>query len=117
MKIKNHCPICNHKLFTWHRHRSAKNNYEDYYEKTCTGYNHSFLVEINCYTKDLELMKFSLEDDYSKFLIVNFKTKKSIILLRNGEDNVSINIDQLIDVNFDKLDELKDRINKMLVYY
>ena len=111
----NKCPICSEKL----KNRKLKNHYlyfveniSDYIEKTCSnGMNHTVQIFTDVKTKKIHLLKTSLSHDYSKFIEFDFLNSKSRISYFKLGIPEYINIKKLINPDFPKLINIKDKVN------
>lgn len=112
------CPICNIKLKIASKKKLKRINLINktgiYTEKICvTNFNHSF--QSFSENSKIDLVKFSLETDYSKFLEIDFVNKKSRIVCLKQNKPFFINIPNILYPDFPKLAELKEKINLIIL--
>jgi hypothetical protein len=120
MKDTLYCPICNNKL----KNKKLKNqnlylinNCSDYIERTCSdGFNHTLQFFTEQKTKKVHLLKTSLNHNYSKFIEIDYLNNKSRISCFKMGKPEYIEIDKVIDTDFPKLDNLKNKINTYVAF-
>lgn len=102
-----HCPICNLKLknvfINKFPHKST------FIQRTCSGINHSLQFLSNPSNK-IDIIKFSLNPKYSKFIEIDFVNNKSII--NSPVNNIPnyISIPKIIYPDFPLLLNLKNQV-------
>jgi len=110
----SHCPICNLKMRTYNYnkflHLTGKTT--DYAERVCSkGFNHVAIFWVDKSTNQIDAMKFSLNEYYSKFLEINFVKEKSKIILASNGGFDQIILDRIFVPDFPDLKELKRQIS------
>lgn len=106
-----HCPICRNKLRTSHLYNKLLHpvgKIADYSERVCSeGYNHIVCLFVDKETKKVDLIKFSLNSKYSRFLEIDYVNDRSrITCVKNGKFEY-IEIPRLLEVDFNDLSPLK----------
>lgn len=116
------CPICKNKLRTV----KLTNRYlpnspymakpGNYFERTCTGVNHSLQLFTNEETQQIDMLKFSLNPKYTLFLEINYVSQKSrISCLKKGEISY-IAIPKMLTPDFPDLVNIKDKISMYVTF-
>lgn len=114
------CPICGKKL----TNQQYKQIYlamfdkrSDYIQRTCTkGTNHSVQLMVDGYTGQVDLLKLSLNPQYTRWVEINFVTGKSkISCLKNGKPE-HMEIDRALEPDFPHLIRLKAKVGIYVVF-
>jgi phenolic acid decarboxylase len=88
----------------------------NYFERTCTGTNHSLQLFANEATQQVDMIKFSLNPRYTIFLEINFASQKSrISCLKKGETSY-IAIPKMLIPDFPDLVNLKEKISMYVTF-
>lgn len=115
------CPICSSKLKSVAKKKRKTlhwiNKTGTYTEKTCvSGHNHSLLLFCDKATGKIDLIKFSLEADYSKFIEIDFINQKCRIhCLKAGQPNY-IDVPGIIEPDFPLLEKLKQKVSLFVTF-
>lgn len=108
------CPICNTRLRTINlknKYIAFLNKTSIFHERTCVGPNHSLLFFSDKKTNKIDFFKLSLDSYYSKFLEINYiKQTSEIICFKQSQQQV-IKIFKILEMDFPKLIELKEKIS------
>lgn len=113
------CPICNTKLRNHNENQKIIhkiNKKSDYVERICATAYHSFVMWVDKKTKQVDLLKMSLNSDYSRFIWVDFYNKKSTIICLKQNDEETIEIPKIIEPDFPDLKDLKERVGMYIVF-
>jgi hypothetical protein len=114
------CPICNNKLKNIRlssRHLHDVNKTANYIERTCTqGRNHSIQFFTDEETKQVDLLKISLNASYSRYIDIDFFNNKCKITCYKSGVSQSIHMDKLIEPDFPDLVKLKERVNLYVTF-
>ena len=112
------CPICNNKL------RTINNIFVSFdkinrltSERNCTkGMNHSLQIHSDIETNKVLKIKVSLAANYSKFIEINYVLNNSTILcMKDGKIN-PINIDKVLEIDFQDLDKLRKKVDMLIAF-
>jgi len=114
------CPICNNKLRTSHLtskllHPIGKT--ADYAERVCSqGYNHIVTIWTDKATKQVDLIKISLNPRYSRFLEIDYVNQRCrITCAKEGEYNY-IEIPKMLIPDFPDLVKLKEIVSLYILF-
>jgi hypothetical protein len=115
-----HCPICGNKM---------RNKYHDkkllppvgktanYAERICSsGHNHVITIWTDKDTKQVDMIKLSLNPKYSRFLEIDFVNQKCRITCTKDGESEHINIPKMIFPDFPDLTKLKEKVNLYVVF-
>jgi hypothetical protein len=103
------CPICNNKLRTIKLSNVLS-------ERTCTGPNHCLQFKADKNTNKIILLKFSLNSNYSRYIVVDFlKETCQIICLKENIGNY-IDIPRLLELDFPNLVSLKEKVGMFIAF-
>lgn len=81
-----------------------------YFERICSGPNHSVQFFTDESTKSVDMLKFSLDPKYKRYLEIDYINKKCrIYCMKNGEAEYIL-IPKMVDPDFPNLEKLKERI-------
>jgi hypothetical protein len=114
------CPICGAKMRTSHHknkllHPVSKT--ADYAERICSGgHNHVITLWVDKATKQVDLIKLSLNPKYSRFLEMDFVNQKCRITCTNKGENEHIDIPKMIIPDFPDLTNLKEKVSLYIVF-
>lgn len=114
------CPICGNKFKTNHHVKKLLypiNKVADYAERQCgEGHNHILTLWTDKSTKQVDLIKLSLNPKYSRFLEIDYVNQKCrIICAREGEYEY-IDIPKMIEPDFPDLAKLKEKVALYVVF-
>lgn len=115
------CPICSSTLRSVSKKKLRTlhwiNKTGTYTEKRCvTGHNHSLLLFADKATGKIDLIKFSIESDYSKFIEIDFVNQKCRIhCLKAGQPHY-IEISNIIEPDFPNLEKLKQKVSLFVTF-
>jgi hypothetical protein len=114
------CPICGNK--TRNIHASNKllhrvNKTADYTDRVCShGRNHIVSMWVDRQTKQIDLLRFSLDAKFSNLVEIDFVNNRSfLICMRNGLRQI-IDIPRLLVPDFPDLTQLKSQIGLLLAF-
>lgn len=114
------CPICNNKLRTNHLENKllySLGKTSNYYQRICTkGYNHYFVIYSDKITKKVDLLKLSLNPQYSRFIEINFLNKNCRLTCLKENEPYYIDIDKLIIPDFPDLVKIKEIIGLYIAF-
>jgi hypothetical protein len=98
------CPICQNDLKSIKRGTTI--------ERNCIhSPNHSLQFFVDQKTKEINLIKFSLNPQYSIFVEINYKLGNSrVICLINGQPQY-INVPKILEPDFPELKQLKKKVD------
>ncbi len=107
------CPICNNKFrITKNVPLKTVSSLVAYTEKLCTtGMNHALQAFYNPSSKKIDLIKFSLDPKYSKFIEINFIDNKTEIHCYKNSKLSVLKIDKIISPDFPDLESLKKKVD------
>jgi hypothetical protein len=114
------CPICGNKMRTSHLdnkllHPVGKT--ANYAERVCSkGYNHVISLWADKETKQVDLIKISLNPKYSRFLEIDYVNQKCRITCAKDGEYEYIEIPKMIEPDFPDLVKLKERVNLYIVF-
>lgn len=100
----NFCPICSQKM------KSFKN--VNFISKLCNGFNH--FIKYNIAQSKIVFLKFSLDPKYNAFAHIDIINNSTEITFHNSKLPLKLNHALSFDIN--KLNELKSKINKYLLF-
>lgn len=103
------CPICNKKL------RTIKLS-SVIFERTCTGPNHCLQFKTDKNTGKIILLKFSLNSNYSRYLLVDFLRGCCQIICLKQNCAHCIDIPKLLDLDFPDLTSLKEKVGMLVAF-
>lgn len=107
------CPICRKKMRTikvQNMYLPSAGKTGTYFERTCSGPNHSVQFFTNESTKLIDILKFSLDPKYSRYLEIDYVNSRCrIYCMKNGEAQY-IHIDKMVELDFPNLEKLRERI-------
>jgi hypothetical protein len=113
------CPICRKKMRTM----KAENMYlpsaektSTFFERTCSGPNHSVQFFTDVETKLVDVLKFSLDHKYSRYLEIDYINKRCRIFCMKNGDAKYIYINKMVEPDFPDLDKLKERIATYVLF-
>jgi uncharacterized protein YbaR (Trm112 family) len=115
-----HCPICGNKLKTNHHtnkllHPTGKT--VDYAERICSEWpNHILAIWTDKASKKVDLLKFSLNPKYSRFLEIDYVNQKCRIICTKEGEIQNIEIPKMIEPDFPDLEKLKERVSLYVVF-
>ena len=116
-----HCPICGNKFRTNHHARKLLHpvgKTAAYAERICSsGHNHVITMWVDKTTKQVDMIKLSLNPKYSRFLEMDFVNRKCRItcITKDGEHE-DIDIPKMIIPDFPDLTKLKEKVNLYVVF-
>lgn len=114
------CPICGNKLRTSHLpnkllHPVGKT--ADYAERVCSqGYNHTVTLWSDKTTKQVDMIKISLNPKYSRWLEIDYVNQKCRITCAKDGEYEYIDIPKMIEPDFPDLVKLKERVSLYVVF-
>ena len=115
-----HCPICGNKMRgikQKNTHLYFLNKTSNYSERTCNGLNHCLQIYVDEKTKQVDLLKLSLNPTYDRFIFIDYYNQKcKIVCLKNNEEYISIPIPKMIEPDFPDLQNLKDRVSTFIMF-
>jgi hypothetical protein len=113
------CPICNVKLQGVSKKKRKLhwvNKTSTYFEKKCVkNHNHSFQCFTDKITGKVDLMKFSLEPDYSKFIEIDYFNQRCRINCLKAGQSYYIDIPGIIEPDFPNLEKLKQKVSLYVI--
>ena len=113
------CPICGNKLRTvklTNKYLHPINKTATFFERTCVGVNHSLRFFADENTKRVDMLKFSLDPKYSKYLEIDYHNKRCRISCMKNSETSYIYIPKMIEPDFPDLAKLKERISMYVVF-
>lgn len=114
------CPVCGDKLRNSHSnnkllHPTGKT--ANYVERICShGYNHIVSIWTDKETKQVDYLRFSLNSNYSRFLEVDFVNQKCRLLLMEECGYKHIDIDKMLEIDFNDLSKLKEKLQLYILF-
>lgn len=114
------CPVCGNKLRnirTADKFLHPVNKTATYFERTCSGgMNHSLQLFTDEATKQVDLLKISLNSKFSRYVEIDFLNKKSRIhCLKDGKPQY-IDIPKMVVPDFPTLTKLKERVGLYITF-
>lgn len=113
------CPICGKKMRTvkaQDMYLPSAEKTSTFFERTCSGPNHSLQFFTDIETKLVDMLKFSLDPKYTRYLEIDYINKRCrIFCMKNGEAKY-IHIPKMIDPDFPDLEKLKEKISIYVVF-
>ena len=113
------CPICGNKLRNVrlaNKYINTINKTGTFFERTCTGINHSLQFFTDESSKKIDMLRFSLDPKYTKYLEIDYVNKRCrIYCMKNGEVHY-IHIPKMVEPDFPDLVRLKERISIYVVF-
>lgn len=113
------CPICGNKF----RNINCENKLlhdigktANYVERTCTEMNHCLQLFTDKETKQVDLLKLSLNPKYSRYLEIDFLNQKCRINCLKDNKSEYIDIPKMIQPDFPHLTKLKERVSMYIVF-
>ena len=114
------CPVCGNKLRTVR----TKNKYlhwisktANYAERVCSkGMNHSLQIFTDEETRQVDMLKLSLNPKYSRYLEIDFVNQKCRINCMKEGKSEYIQIPKMIEPDFPDLVKLKERVSMYVVF-
>ena len=114
------CPICGNKFRNIrlpHKHLHKINKTSTYFERTCSdGMNHSLQLFTDELTGQVDLIKLSLNPNYSKFIEIDFFNKKCRIICLKDSKPAYIEIQKILPLDFPLLTKLKERVSLYITF-
>ena len=115
------CPVCNLTLRTF---GSSKWYFPDlnkealFIERACTqGHNHSLRWFADSATGKVDIIKISLNAEYSVFVEINFVFGTSkIFCMNNGDKQRVISLPKILVPDFPNLMELKEKVSLYIIF-
>jgi hypothetical protein len=114
------CPICGNKMRNNHLankllHSVGKT--ADYAERICSNQpNHVVTLYTDKETKQVDLLKISLNPKYSRFIEIDYVNQKCRITCAKDGEYEHINIPKMIEPDFPDLTKLKERVGLYVVF-
>lgn len=113
------CPICGKRMRTvkaQDMYLPSAEKTGNFFERTCSGPNHSVQFFTNEETGLIDILKFSLDSKYTRYLEIDYFNKRCrIFCMKNGEAKY-IHIPKMIEPDFPNLEKLKERISIYVVF-
>lgn len=113
------CPICGKRMRTvkvQDMYLPAIGKTDSFFERTCSGPNHSVQFFTNESTKKIDMLKFSLDPKYSRYLEIDYVNRKCRIYCMKNGDAEYIYIPKMVEPDFPDLKKLKERISMYVVF-
>lgn len=93
------------------------NKQANFIERICNqGRNHSLMLLADEDTNKVELLKVSLNAQYSRFLEINYALNTSRISCLKENKPEYISIDKILEVDFPELTKLKSKIGLYITF-
>jgi|WetSurMetagenome_2_1015567.scaffolds.fasta_scaffold587944_2 hypothetical protein len=112
------CPICGSEMRTLSV--NIKLHYVekvgDFFERTCTGPNHSVQFYADKLTKSVDMLKFSLDPKYSRFLEIDYLNKRCRIYCVKNSEIKYIYINKMLIPDFPDLKKLTEIISLYVIF-
>jgi hypothetical protein len=113
------CPICGKKMRTVKvedMYLPVVEKTDLYFERTCSGPNHSVQFYTSDSTKTVDMLKFSLDPKYKRYLEIDYVNKKCrIYCMKNGVAEY-IYIPKMIEPDFPNLEKLREKISMYVIF-
>lgn len=114
------CPICGdlmRGIRQTNRLVYSINKLSTYSERTCNGINHCLQILVDEKTKEVDLIKISLNANYDRFIYLDMLNQKcKISCFKNNKEVSFIDVPKMIQPDFPLLTELKDRVSMYLIF-
>lgn len=113
------CPICGNKLRNSRRYKFSIDKFKfiDYFERSCTKYNHVLRMFSDEDTNQVDLIRITLSPSYSKLIEIDFLNQSTkISILKMSKIEYSVNLPRLIEPDFPNLTKLQDKIQFYMTY-
>jgi len=114
------CPMCHNQLRTIHLDNKFLHPIKklaNYAERICSqGHNHIISLWADKQTKQIDMIKISLNSNHTKFVQLDFVNNKSQIILAKNYSYEVINIDRLIVPDFPDIVELKKTVSLYVAF-
>lgn len=107
------CPICGKKLRTvsTNTNLSFIEKVGDFFERTCTGPNHSVQFYTDKVNKSVDMLRFSLDPKYTRYFEIDYVNGRSrIYCMKNGETQY-IYLPKMLEPDFPELNKLREKIS------
>lgn len=118
MEDTTSCPICGNKLRTvlinTKLHFIEKTGV--FFERTCSGPGHSIQFFTDKLSKSVDMLRFSLDPKYTRFLEIDYLNSKCRIYCMKNNETHYIYIPKMVQPDFPNLDKLKERISMYVVF-
>ena len=113
------CPVCGNRLrnINTDRYLQILDKETSFIERTCTqGQNHSLRFFVDGMTGKVDLLKVSLNPQYTRFIRINYIKQKCRIscLVRGVAEYIEIN--KLLEPDFPDLSKLKERVSLFVIF-
>lgn len=118
MQDTQYCPMCGEKMRTKKEESYVHilDKISDFIERTCVGMNHVFQIVIDSETEKVDLIKISLQPDYSKFILIDYLHQKcKVICLKNNIEQ-SFEIPKMLYPDFPDLKGLKEKVDLFITF-
>lgn len=107
------CPICGKKMRTvkvQDMYLPPAGKTSTFFERTCSGPNHSVQFYTDESTKLVDMLKFSLDPKYKRYLEIDYINGRCrIYCMKNGVAEY-IHIPKMVEPDFPELEKLRERI-------
>lgn len=113
------CPICEKKMRTVKvedMYLPPVGKIGSFFERTCSGPNHSVQFYTNESTKLVDMLKFSLDPKYKRYLEIDYINRRCrIYCMKDGEAKY-IHIPKMVEPDFPNLEKLKEKISMYVIF-
>lgn len=112
------CPICGKKLRTVsvNTNLSFIEKIGDFFERTCTGPNHSVQFYTDKVNKSVDMLRFSLDPKYTRYFEIDYINKRSRIYCMKNSETQYIYINKILTPDFPLLEKLKETVSLYIVF-
>jgi hypothetical protein len=113
------CPICGNRLRTvrlTNKYLHPINKTATFLERTCSGANHSVQFFTDEATKQIDMLKFSLDPKYTRYLEIDYVNKRCRIACMKNSEPSYIYIPKMVEPDFPNLEKLRERISMYVVF-
>lgn len=114
MQDTNICPICERKMRTVTINSRLEFIEKEafFLERTCSGPNHSIQIFTDKKTGSVDMLRFSLDPKYSRFLEIDFINNRCRAhCMKESKADSYIYIPKIVELDFPNLEKLKERIS------
>lgn len=113
------CPLCASKLESsrFREYSSLVDKNYSFVIRKCVLYNHLFSIQTDVATKKIDYLKFSVGNDFKNFVEINYAKNSSRITSYDSAGSPHhIDVDKILELDFNKLSSFEEKINIYLSF-